>query len=148
MEKKEYSKEFCKYNFTEEELKDLAGQMAMKTQELDTIEIEKKSAMSSFKDRLDGANLELKSCAGKYKDSYEMRNIECEVIRDFDDGVVRFIRTDTGECVRVKKMTNEEKQMHIDDALPKEDSKKEKSNAEIAADNSTKRAMTSETSAL
>ena len=114
-EKVEYASEFCKYEFDEGELKELAENMAMKTQEMQTIEDEKKSAMASFKDRLEGAQLELKSCAGKYKDGYEMRYIECEVVRDYDEGIIRFIRTDTGECARVKKMSNEERQMNIDE---------------------------------
>lgn len=117
-EKKEYASEFCKYEFNEEEKQGLAEKMAMSTQEMQTIEDQKKSAMASFKDRLESAQLELKGCATKYKDGYEMRYMECVVERNYVDGHVRFIRTDTGECVRLKKMTDEERQLKIADVAP------------------------------
>lgn len=116
-EKKEYSSEWCRCEFDEEELVDIALELAQKTEELEAIESEKKAVVSSFKERAERAQSEIKSCARKYKDGYEMRNIDCEVERNFSTGIVQYIRTDTGEVARTKQMTMAERQMSINDAV-------------------------------
>lgn len=116
-----YTKEWCQYEFSEKEKQELAVQMATKSKEQEVIELQKKSAMASFKDRVEQCNLELKHAATCYHDGYEMRDIECLVEKDFDGGVVRYIRTDTGEVARVKKMSAEERQTHVDDVGIAED---------------------------
>ena len=115
-EKVEYSNEWCKYEFTTEEKRDIAETLAIKTKDLEKAEDEKKSVMSAFKEKIDKIALDVKSSARKYTDGYEMRDIECVVERDFVSGEVRYIRTDNGVVARTSKMTMAERQMKIEDA--------------------------------
>jgi len=170
-QKVEYKTEYCKYEFTAEELRDIAENLAIKTQDLEKAEDEKKSVMSAYKERIEKIALEVKQSARLYKDRYEMRDIECMVERDFETGVVRFVRTDNGEVARTSKMTMAERQMSIDDAIKKpiEDLQNilepgesitiegggktvtlhgEDSNEEIRQRKKTQRDMSSETSAM
>ena len=118
MGQKIFTKEWCRYEFSADELKEVASIMAEKTQELDDIELQKKSAMSSFKERLDSCKMEVVSHARLYKDGYEMRDIECEEIKDFDSGIIQYIRTDTGTIARTKKMSAEDRQRGVADYVP------------------------------
>ncbi len=120
VEKVEYESLWCTYDFTREELQEIAEHLAMKTQELAEVEVEKKSVMSSYKERIDGVAIEISKSARKYKDKNEMRNIECVVERDFKEGVVTYIRGDNGEIAKTTKMTMGERQMHVDDAIKKD----------------------------
>lgn len=115
-EKSEYVKKWCKYDFTDEEKKEIAEELAIKTQQLDALEDEKKAVMSSYKEQIERLQSDVKGAATRYKDGYEMRDIECEVIRDFEDGTISFYRTDNGARVRVDKMTVAERQMKLTEA--------------------------------
>ena len=145
--KVEYKKEWCKYEFSAEEKRDNAQTLAIKTQDLEQAEDEKKSVMSTYKERIDKIALEVKSAARMYKDGYEMRDIECVVERDFDSGVVKFVRTDNGEIARTSKMTMAERQLTVDDALDKNDAPF-MSDTDLRQQMETNIMMTSETSAL
>ena len=118
MGKTEYCQEFVKYELSEEEKRELASIMAMKLLEVDDIEAQKKSVMTTFKERIEAAQYSARTAAQQIKDGYEMRDVECRVEKDFIRGTIRYVRTDTFEEVRSKKMSQEEKQMHLDDALP------------------------------
>jgi len=141
MSKQEYKTEWCKYDFTSEELRDIAETLAIKTQDLEKVEDEKKSVMSSYKERAEKIALEIKTAARKYKDRYEMRDIECAVERDFETGEVRYIRIDNGEIARTSKMTMAERQMKIEDAVKDHEDTRDRLLE-------TSRIMTSEKSAL
>ncbi len=142
-EKVEYESLWCKYDFTREELQEIAETLAMKTQDLAAAESEKKSVMSSYKERIDKIGIEISTAARKFNDKNEMRNIECVVERDFEEGTVTYTRTDNGEVVRSTKMTMGERQMHIDDAIKSEppedapyDPQQEKTNRLMAGETS------------
>lgn len=115
MGKIKYKKLFLKYTFSEKENSELAMVMAEKNQELRQIDQKAKTAAAQFKSEKERAQGELDSSASKYKDGYEMRDIECEEIPDFENGVIRFWRTDNGELAQEKRMTNEERQMRLDE---------------------------------
>ncbi len=149
----EYEKRWCKYEFIADELKDIAGSLAIKNQEEEEIEGEKKAVTSAFKERTERVKGEIRIAARLYKDGYEMRDIECVVERDFDTGEVRYIRTDTGQVAHTSKMTMVERQRRIEDLLPKEDQEdkptaSEKTDAEIKRESQTIRDMTSEKSSI
>lgn len=147
-EKVEYANWWCKYSFSEEEKRDIAETLAQKTQELSEVDQERKSVMSSYKERIDRITSEQSQSARLYKDGYEMRDIECIVERDIVVGEVRYIRTDTGEVAHRKKMTMAERQMNIDQAPKKIE---EKTDEEIQHDidvSKTNRIMAGESSSV
>lgn len=147
-DKVEYEKKWCKYEFTGDELKDIAENLAIKTQQLEEVESEKKAVMSAYTERLNRITGEVRKAASLYKDRYEMRDIECIIERDFESGEVRYIRTDNGQVVSRDKMTMVERQRRIDDMLPPKKSEDEKTDEEIRDEMETKRIMTSEKSSL
>lgn len=116
MEKKtKFKKLYLRCTFTNEEMAGLATIMADKTQQLKGIEQNAKAAAAQFKSDKEAAQNEIDSAARKYRDGYEMRDVECEEVPDFTNGVIRYWRTDNGELGQEKKMTNEERQMRLDE---------------------------------
>ena len=97
--------EYLKYEFTEAEKKDLAGDLAQKVAALQRAEDEKKAIMSDFKSQIDGVQAHINNLATKFNNGYEMRQIECEVIPNIDHKVWETYRCDTGERVKTKAMT-------------------------------------------
>jgi hypothetical protein len=99
-EKVEYEKKWCKYEFNSDELKDIAGNLAIKTQQLQEVEAEKKAVTSAYNERIKRVQGEIIKSASLYKDRYEMRDIECIVERDFETGEIRYVRTDNYQVAK------------------------------------------------
>jgi hypothetical protein len=113
MTEKEFCNEYCKYSFTKEEIDEMSAEMARLVSDLETAEDEKKAVMSDFKGKIDSLTATIRQAAGEINNGYEMRNIKCEVIRDHEKGKIMHMRTDNGEIVRTKKMTDDDRQMEI-----------------------------------
>ena len=114
---KEFSNEYVKYVFSENEKKEIASEMAQKVSEQNQAEDDKKAIMSDLKSRIDRIQAEVNSAATKLNNGYEMRNIKCEVIRDYKRKVIQFMRTDNGEIAREKPMTADDLQMRMEDNI-------------------------------
>ena len=110
---KETSTEFVRHEFTEEEKKDIASEMARKVSELQALEDQKKAIMSEIKGQIDIAQANINQSATKLNNGYEIRSVRCEVKRDYDDKVVNYYRINTDELVKTRAMTNEEKQQKL-----------------------------------
>jgi hypothetical protein len=113
--KTKYKKLFLRCNFTDAEMAEIASTMADKTQELKRIDANAKAAAAQFKSDKESAQNEIDNAARKYRDGYEMRDVECEETVDFEAGVVRYWRCDNGEQAQVRQLTNEERQMRLDE---------------------------------
>jgi len=109
------TKEYVKYQFSEDELKDLSNSMARKVSEKNEVEDQKKSVNSDFKAKIDGADAEINGLARKVQDKYEMRYMECEIIIDHKKKKVMSERLDTKEIVRERDMTEDELQQKLFD---------------------------------
>ena len=118
--KPKYEKIRCKVTLTEDEIQQAAETLATKTQELDEIELEKKASNAAFKERMERVSGEIRTAGRLYRDKFDMRDVECEIIKDFDSGQVRYIRTDTFETAKTEVMTHAERQRHIDEVLQQE----------------------------
>lgn len=113
--KTKYKKLYLRCTFTDKEMADLASVMADKTQELKRIDANAKAAAAQFKSDKESAQNEIDNAARKYRDGYEMRDVECEETLDFESGVVRYWRSDNGDLAQERKMSNEERQMCLED---------------------------------
>lgn len=142
----ETKKQWLKYTFTDTEKRELAQEMANKTLLVSDLEEEKKSVAAGFTDRIKAAQLAANRAALKLKDGYEMRDIDCEVIKNAEQGLAWTVRLDTGELVQTRELTASERQMHIDEALKQETD--EPTDDEIRHQQSVEREMRSEASAL
>ena len=94
----------------------IAEHLAIKTQELESLEDERKAVASSYKERIETCQMQMRRAARQYKDGFEMRDLECMVTRDYDTGTVSYVRTDNGECALIRPMTAGERQMRLQDA--------------------------------
>ena len=99
----EFVKKQCKYTFSDEERRENAEKLALFVSEKEIIEDEKKEEMSSFKNRIDEKNMQIRIYANRIRNGYDFRQMECREEKDFDAGVIRYIRTDNGEVVEEKK---------------------------------------------
>ena len=111
---KEFSTEFCKYTFTEDEKKALASEMAQSVSSLQSAEDQKKAIMSDLKGQIDSLQAKVNSSATKLNNGYEMRQIKCEVVADYDAKLWTFIRTDNGEIAKERRMTQDDLQKRLD----------------------------------
>ncbi len=107
------TKEYLKYVFSLEEKRELADKLALAVMNKDEAEASLKSAQTQIKSKIALHEAELVSFAEKLRSGFEMRNIECEVIKDFEHGIIMITRKDTGEIVTERKMTIEERQKKL-----------------------------------
>lgn len=110
---KEIKKEMCKYVFTPEEKAELAEELAQGVSELREKEDDKKAIMADLTSQIKTLEASTNSIAGKLNSGFEMRSLECEVVRDYPKHEILYVRVDTGECVRVKKMSQEDMEMEL-----------------------------------
>jgi len=113
---KEYSNEYVKYVFSEDEKKEIATELAQKVSDLNQAEDEKKAINSDLKSRIDGLQATVNGSATKLNNGYEMRSIKCEVVPDYELKVFRYIRTDTNEIAKERRMSSDDLQMELETA--------------------------------
>jgi hypothetical protein len=146
---RKYEKLRCKVYLTEEEIRQAAETLAGKTQELDDVEAEKKASAAAYKERLERISGEIRTAARLYKDRYDMRDVECQVEKDYEAGLVRYIRTDTYETAKTDTMTMAERQRHVDEAIEPEGEEEDNERFESKMQQAqTQREMAFERSAL
>jgi hypothetical protein len=110
---KEFSTQFVKHTFTEEEKRQIAQDMAQKVSELAQLEDQKKAVASQIKSEIDKKQAEVNISATHLNTGYEMRSVKCEVERDYKRRIVRYIRTDNGQLGREVPMTADELQKKL-----------------------------------
>jgi hypothetical protein len=110
---KEFSNEFIKHTFSDDEKRDIAVEMAQKVSELQQAEDNKKAIVSDFKSQIDGIQARVNNAATKLNNGYEMRTVKCEVVPNWDKKVWEYMRTDTGEKVKEEAMTADDLQMKL-----------------------------------
>ena len=111
----DYSNQYCKYVFNEDEKKEIAAEMAQNVSDLQGAEDEKKAIMSDFKSRIDGLQARVNGGATKLNNGYEMRTVKCRIDPDWEGKVWLYVREDNGEIAKEKKMTSDDLQRKIDE---------------------------------
>ena len=112
---KEFTNEYVKYTFTEDEKKEIASEMAQKVTELQQAEDDKKAVMSDFKSNIDRIQATVNNSATKLCSGYEMRKIKCEIVPNWNKKVWEYIREDNGKLAREKPMTADDLQMQFEE---------------------------------
>lgn len=95
---------------TEEEIQQRSQALAGNLKKTDVLKEEKKASTSEFKARIDACNDITKKLAEIITSGKEDRDVECEMIKDFKRNTVTITRTDTGEVVDERPMTEDERQ--------------------------------------
>lgn len=100
----------CKCEFTQEELHEKVEELAKKIDEKESIEDHKKEIVAQLNADIKAIDNRVKVLGTHLRNKYEFRMIKCEVFRDYERNKVVYTRTDTGEIVRTKNMTQADRQ--------------------------------------
>ncbi len=107
-------KETHKVDLTDDEIRDAAEDLARLLADIDGKESAKKSVASQFKADIERLQADAQKQASLVRDKYEYRSVECSQSFDYDHCEVSTYRDDTGELLRKRTMTIEEKQAELD----------------------------------
>lgn len=114
MNRPSHSTELLRHNFTQNELVDMGAQLAEAHSQLATIKSEKAAAVAQFQVREKELALQVERLSGLYTARFQMRSIRCRLEWDKPNtNEVSTIREDTGEVVRVRAFTPEERQQDL-----------------------------------
>lgn len=102
-----------KCELTVEAKAEAAMQLAEAYTTLESLAIEKKTAMTEFKQRKEKTEEQVHVLSLKVKSGFELRNIKCELQLNYTKLRATVIRLDTHEIVEERDMTLEEKQMKL-----------------------------------
>lgn len=109
-------KEYLRYEFTEEELRQKSKDLARSVQLQTAAQEEQKAAQAQFKERIESQVANIGRLSRDINGGWEMRNIDCLV--QFHTPTIatkRIIRQDTGEVVRECAMEKHELQENLFD---------------------------------
>lgn len=128
---KEETKEtiLARHDFTNAEKLSLSHQLAFATQQVSSLEDQKRQITSDFKAKIDEQAARTASLATKIANGYEYRDTLCRVEFVTANGVKRCYRCDNGDFVKEESMTQADFQRN----LPLDDSKKPSENADPPA---------------
>lgn len=100
---------------TQAELLDRGEALALGRGSRNEWESDRKETAARYRERLDLLDAEIDRLAGIVREKAEPRPVECRSVRDIERGVVEVVRTDTGEIVESRVMTEMERQTRMFD---------------------------------
>jgi len=107
--------EYLKYQFTEQELKEISKKLAYENKNFDELEDAKKSVVSEFSSKLNSSRAAITKLSNNINNGYEYRDIECHILLNNPiDGQKTIVRTDSGEIVRIEEMSPAEMQEELE----------------------------------
>ena len=102
--------EYLKCILTDDEFREYSSTLARKYSDIQELESQKKAITSDFASRINSATEETSRLARIIQNKCEYRNVDCEILYNYDKGIVTVIRLDTGEEVKSRAMTSDERQ--------------------------------------
>ena len=106
-------KEYLKCQLTEKEKTELSAKIAKAISDRASAEAKLKEVGASIKAQIAQLDAEISEKALQINNGYEYRNVECRMDKDYRLGSVTITRLDTGEVIRERPMTAEERQMEL-----------------------------------
>ena len=106
-------KEYLKCQLTEKEKTELSAKIAKAISDRASAEAKLKEVSASIKAQIAQLDAEISEKALQINNGYEYRNVECRMDKDYRLGSVTITRLDTGEVIRERPMTAEERQMEL-----------------------------------
>lgn len=100
---------------TERELLDRGESLALERFARNHCDAQRKAAAAGFKEQLEVFEAEIDRLAGIVREKAEPRPVACRNVRDMNRGVIEVVRTDTGEIVESRVMTEMERQTRMFD---------------------------------
>ena len=105
---------YIRCDLTEAERSEATKELSRAIDAKDRADQEKAAVAADMKSRIERAIADIGRWNRTVRDGYEMRNVDCQVVYDFTEGVVRTVRTDSGEELESRKMRQEERQRQAD----------------------------------
>lgn len=105
----------CKLN--EKDKAESAEELATAIQQGESLELERKSVLGDLKKRKDNLIERIHNLTIQVKDGIVMRSVDCELKLNHTKLKAILIRADTEEIIDERPMTQNEKQMHLDDEV-------------------------------
>ncbi len=106
-------KEYLKCLLTEKEKTELSAKIAKAISDRASAEAKLKEVGASIKAQIAQLDAEISEKALQINNGYEYRNVECRMDKDYRLGSVTITRLDTGEVIRERPMTAEERQLEL-----------------------------------
>ena len=106
-------KEYLKCQLTEKEKTELSAKIAKAISDRASAEAKLKEVSTSIKAQIAQLDAEISEKALQINNGYEYRNVECRMDKDYRLGAMTITRLDTGEVIRERPMTSEERQMEL-----------------------------------
>ena len=106
-------KEYLKCQLTEKEKTELSAKIAKAISDRASAEAKLKEVSASIKAQIAQLDAEISEKALQINNGYEYRNVECRMDKDYRLGSVTITRLDTGEVIRERPMTAEERQLEL-----------------------------------
>jgi len=106
-------KEYLKCLLTEKEKTELSAKIAKAISDRASAEAKLKEVGASIKAQIAQLDAEISEKALQINNGYEYRNVECRMDKDYRLGSVTITRLDTGEVIRERAMTVEERQLEL-----------------------------------
>lgn len=108
------TEKLLRYRFSDSEIVEMARKQAELGEMVASLDEQKRSVAAKFKAEIEKHECDRSDLGRKITNGYESRDIECDVfVNDPAVGLATVIRTDTGEQVEVRPMTEHEKQMEM-----------------------------------
>jgi hypothetical protein len=98
---------------SEQELIIKGNDLSVLVQELDSIEVRKKTANSGFKDEIDSTSGRIASLAKIVREKKEYREVEVTEIKNMDRMTMDTVRLDTGEVVSYRELKGHERNLGL-----------------------------------
>lgn len=99
---------------TADEKAEAAMELANTYQAMESLAIERKTAMSEFKQRKEKLEEQIHVTSLMVKEGVAMRSVPCELQLNYSKQKATIIRLDTEEIVEEREMTDDEKQMRLE----------------------------------
>ncbi len=109
----EIIKEYLKCLLTEKEKTELSARIAKAISDKASIEARLKEVTASLKAEIAKCDAEIADAALQINTGSQYKNVDCQIERNYRLGTVTITRLDTGEIIRERPMTAEERQMTL-----------------------------------
>jgi predicted nuclease with TOPRIM domain len=113
MIKERHIKMRLKHQLTTEEKRELSESMADNQAKLEELEDEKKAVASDYKSRIETVQGEIRRESNTYRQGWDLRDIQCCEVQNFSKGTVTVNRLDTGEVIKSRPMTHDERTLEL-----------------------------------
>jgi hypothetical protein len=103
------------YVLDDDELIEIGSEIAELDNNINEYELEKKRVNAELGGKIKVLQTEMKQKCAIIRDKKETRVAQCVPTPDYEEGVMRFVSIDTGEMIKERPLTNEERQMSLMD---------------------------------